>query len=223
MTGTGWSYYTYVSAPIFCAIDGDTGVFSRLSPLDPEITFSGWAGEEIHAAANQGLLPKNGLKNGYTQPITRREFAVLAVQAYETITGKTVPIDFEAKDTVFADSIGDFPIAKAYNLGILTGYNTAESRADVEVGPGDLITREQAAAMLARLSEALGRPLSPVESLPFTDAISGWAQDSVRKVYQAGIMTGTGAAAFDASGTYTIEQSIVTMTRISDWTAVGQS
>ena len=216
-------YYTYVSTPVFCTIDGDTGAFSRLPPLDPEVTFSAWAGAEIQAAANQGLIPKNGLKDDYTQPITRWEFATLAVQAYETITGKTVPIDFEAKDTVFADSIGGFPIAKAYNLGILTGYNTAANRADVEVGPGDPITREQAAAMLARLSEALGRPLAHAGSLPFTDAISSWAYDSVSKVYQAGIMTGTGAATFDASGTYTIEQSIVTMMRINDWVSAGQA
>ena len=35
-------------------------------------------------------------------------------------------------------------------------------------------------------------------------------------------MTGTGAATFDASGTYTIEQSIVTMMRINDWVSAGQ-
>ena len=207
-------YYTYISTPIFCTIDGDTGAFSRLSPLEPEITFSDWAGEELQAAANQGLIPKNGLKDDYTQPITRWEFATLAVHAYETITGRTVPIDFEAKDTVFADSIGGFPIAKAYNLGILTGYNTAESRADVEVGPGDLITREQAAAMLARLSEALGRPLTAAEGLPFTDPISDWAYDSVSRVYQAGVMSGTGANTFGASGNYTTEQAIITMYRL---------
>ena len=210
-------YYTNLSTPTFCTIDADTGAFRRLSPLDPEAAFSSWAGEELQEAANQGLIPKTGLKDDYTQPITRREFALLAVHAYETITGKTVPIDFEAKDTVFADSIGDLPVAKAYNLGILTGYNTAESRADVEVGPGDPITREQAATMLARLSQALGHPLSPAGSLPFTDAISSWARDSVGQVYQAGIMIGTSATSFHASGTYTTEQSIVTMVRLSDW------
>ena len=77
--------------------------------------------------------------------------------------------------------------------------------------------------MLARLSEALGRHLSPAGSLPFTDAISGWAYDSVSKVYQAGIMTGTGADAFDASGTYTIEQSVVTMLRINEEAGAGQA
>ena len=210
-------YCTYLSTPTFCTIDAGTGAFRRLSPLDPEAAFSGWAEEELQEAANQGLIPKTGLKDDYTQPITRREFAILAVHAYETITGKTVPIDFEAKDTVFADSIGDLPVAKAYNLGILTGYNGGDSRAEIRVGPGDLITREQAATLLARLGEVLGSPMSPAQRLPYTDAIASWAYDGVSKVYQAGIMTGASATAFNASGTYTTEQSIVTMVRLCDW------
>ena len=58
---------------------------------------------------------------------------------------------------------------------------------------------------------------SPAQRLPYTDAIASWAYDGVSKVYQAGIMTGASATAFNASGTYTTEQSIVTMVRLSDW------
>ena len=209
-------YYTYLSTPIFCTIDADTGAFQRLSPLDPDVAFSDWAGEEIQAAANQGLIPKSGLKDDYTQPINRWEFATLAVHVYETITGKTVPIDFEAKDTVFADSIGGFPIAKAYNLGILTGYNGGASRAEIRVGPGDLITREQAATLLARLGEVLGASLPPADSLPFTDTIASWAYDGVSRTYRAGIMTGTSGTTFNPLGNYTTEQAVVTMYRFLD-------
>ena len=46
---------------------------------------------------------------------------------------------------------------------------------------------------------------------------SSWARDSVSRVYQAGIMTGTGADTFGAAEHYTIEQSIVTMLRLSEW------
>ncbi|MGO5029705.1 S-layer homology domain-containing protein [Candidatus Agathobaculum pullicola] len=71
--------------------------------------------------------------------------------------------------------------------------------------------------MLARLVEALGKPLTAAASAPFTDTVSDWAKDSVAQVYNAGIMTGTSATTFDAKANYTIEQSIVTMVRIADY------
>ena len=91
------------------------------------------------------------------------------------------------------------------------------------MGPDDLITREQAATLLARLGEVLGSPMPSAQRLPYTDAIASWAYDGVSKVYQAGIMTGASATSFNASGTYTIEQSIVTMIRLSDWLNGGQA
>ena len=129
------------------------------------------------------------------------------------VTGE--PVDCEPEDAVFADSKGDEAMAKAYNLGILTGYNGAENRSDVRVGPSDPINREQAATLLARLSEVMDHPLSPAGDLPFTDDISSWAYDGVAKAYQAGIMNGTGAETFDASGSYSVEQGIITMYRMA--------
>lgn len=71
--------------------------------------------------------------------------------------------------------------------------------------------------MLARLAEALGKPLNASTSTPFTDAVSDWARDSVAKVYNAGIMTGTSSTTFSAKSNYTIEQSIVTMVRMANY------
>lgn len=176
---------------------------------------SAWAQESVQAAADRGLIPQGVLGDDYTQTITRAQFAALAVHTYERITGTAVPV--EAGDDVFADSTGDTYLAKAYNLGVVSGYNSSDSRSDVRVGPGDPITREQAATMLARLSQALGKPLSPAGQLPFTDAIAGWAYDSVSGVYQAGIMNGTGATTFNALGSYTIEQAVTTMYRCDSW------
>ena len=52
----------------------------------------------------------------YTTDITRADFAALAVQTYEVLTGEAVA--YAPEDAVFADSAGDEAIAKAYNLGI---------------------------------------------------------------------------------------------------------
>lgn len=174
-----------------------------------------WAETNVQSAADRGLIPDGVLGADYTAKITRAQFAALAVHTYEHITGDTVSV--KTGDDVFADSTGNPYLAKAYNLGIIKGYNTSASRSAVKVGPDDSITREQAATMLARLSQVLGKPLSPAPRLPFTDAISHWAYDSVCGVYQAGIMNGTSSVTFSAQGSYTIEQAITTMYRCDEW------
>lgn len=183
------------------------------SQLPDEPVISSWAEGYVLQSEELGLIPDEVLGSDYTRSITRAQFAALAVQTYETMTGQTPSLDLQAGDATFADSRGNLSIAKAYNLGILNGYNSAGSRAEIQVGPNDLITREQAAAILARLNEVLGQPLTAAERLPFTDSISDWARDGVSRVYQAGIMTGTGADTFGAAENYTIEQAIVTMYR----------
>ena len=142
------------------------------------------------------------------------------------LTGEEVP--YAPEDAVFADSVGDEAIAKAYDLGIMGGYNSADSRSGVYVGPDDLITREQAATMLARLmatiDDELDRGLMGDVSdvaLPFTDTISDWAVENVKVMYDSGIMSGTSGATFSASANYTIEQAIVTIMRIDEWAARG--
>ena len=185
-----------------------------LSLLPGYPTVSDWAQGTVEEAAELLQLAEVPFLQDtfdYTEDITRADFAALAVQTYEALTGDEVA--YAPGDAVFADSTGDVAIAKAYNLGIMGGYNSADNRAEIQVGPNDLITREQAAAMLARLNEVLGQPLAAAERLPFTDPISDWAQDGVSRSYQAGIMTGTGADTFGAAENYTIEQAIVTMYR----------
>ena len=148
------------------------------------------------------------------------------------ITGEDYTISVNPGDDVFADSTGDTNMAKAYTLGILGGYNNADTRAGVYVGPNDNITREQAATMLTRLMEKLivafdsvgrtGWTVWYADSLPFTDTISDWAYDGVRAVYGVGAMTGTTGTTFSAKANYTIEQSIVTIMRIdNNWARAG--
>ena len=156
------------------------------------------------------------LGSDYTRAITRGQFAALAVRYYETlmsdITGEDYTIPVNSGDDVFADSQGNTDMAKAFNLGIMGGYNSADTRSGVYVGPNDLITREQAATMLTRLMECLiddfdavgrtGWTIWYADSLPFTDTISDWAYDGVRAVYGVGAMTGTTGTTFSAKSSY---------------------
>ena len=178
----------------------------------------------------------NLLGNDYTRAITRGQFAALAVRYYETlmsdITGEDYTITVATGDDVFADSQGNTNMAKAFNLGILGGYNSAPDRSGVYVGPNDNITREQAATMLTRLMEKLivafdsvgrtGWTVWYADNLPFTDEIADWAYDGVRAVYGVGAMTGTSGTTFSPKSNYTIEQSIVTIMRIDgNWARAG--
>ncbi|RHO56413.1 S-layer homology domain-containing protein [Ruminococcaceae bacterium AM07-15] len=174
---------------------------------------STWAQDTVNQAAQQGFIPAGTLGNDYTQNITRAQFSAIAVQVYEQITGDVIAY----ASTDFKDSKGDTAVAKAYTLGILTGYNYGDSQAEISVGPNDPITREQAAVMLARLGERLGLNItSNIINMPFTDEIASWAGGSVQGLYNHGIMTGISANTFGAKNPYTIEQSLVTMIRLAD-------
>lgn len=183
------------------------------TPVTNEPAVSTWAQEYIDTAETSGFIPAETLGNDYTESITRAEFAALAVQTYETISGNE--ISYTASN--FADCTGNEAVSKAYALGILAGYNSADTTSEIQVSPDNLITREQAATMLARLSEKLGKPMTAADSLPFTDSIADWAYENVAKVYDAGVMAGTSATTFSGSANYTIEQSVVTMVRIAEF------
>ena len=212
------------------------------------VTYSNWAAEDIINAISMGYLDDDPdvfgyqpavtdlLGSDYTRAITRGQFASLAIRYYETlmsdITGEDYTISVNPGDDVFADCSGDTNMAKAYTLGILGGYNNADTRAGVYVGPNDNITREQAATMLTRLMEKLivafdsvgrtGWTVWYADSLPFTDEIANWAYDGVRAVYGVGAMTGTSGTTVSAKANYTIEQSIVTLMRIdNNWARAG--
>lgn len=236
-----------------------TGAVTETPVTEPEtpvvntdatsVTYSAWAEEDIINAISMGYLDDDPdafgyqpavtdlLGSDYTRAITRGQFAALAVRYYETlmgdITGEDYTIPVNSGDDVFADSTGNTDMAKAFNLGILGGYNSADTRAGVYVGPNDNITREQAATMLTRLMEQLIEAFDSVgrtgwtvwyaDSLPFTDTISDWALDGVRAVYGVGAMTGTSGTTFSAKANYTIEQSIVTIMRIdTNWARAGR-
>ncbi len=213
------------------------------------VTYSNWAAEDIITAISMGYLDDDPdvfgyqpavtdlLGSDYTRAITRGQFAALAIRYYETlmgdITGEDYTIPVNSGDDVFADCSGNTDMAKAYNLGIVGGYNSADTRAGVYVGPNDNITREQAATMLTRMMECLiddfdsvgrtGWTVWYADNLPFTDEIADWALDGVRAVYGVGAMTGTTGTTFSPKSNYTIEQSVVTIMRIdTNWARAGR-
>jgi len=100
-------------------------------------------------------------------------------------------------------------VEKAAFIGVVNGVG------DNKFDPDAQLTREQAATMLSRLADAVGKPL-PKQAAAFKDNgdISDWALESVGQMQAAGIMNGVGDNIFAPQDPYTREQSIVTILRL---------
>ena len=161
-----------------------------------------WAKHGINTAISMGLAPAF-LQSKYAFAITRAEFCALAVVLYNTIT------DREITERHFFSDTTDENVEMMAALGVVKGTGSNE------FSPNDILTREQAAVMLARLSEVTGRPLDKMATtFDDNDQISDWAVESVGQLKNADIMGGVGKNLFSPKSPYTREQSIITMLRM---------
>ena len=167
---------------------------------------STWATDEVNSAITAGLVPRS-LMSKYTNQITRAEYCALAVMLYEKYTGLEI-----TQRKTFGDT-NDVNVQKMAAVGVVEGVGNNI------FNPGGLLTREQAATMLSRLANALGKPLAKqIASFTDNNKIASWAIDGVGQVQAAGIMAGVGNNTFAPKNPYTREQSIITMIRL--WNAI---
>jgi S-layer homology domain. len=167
-------------------------------------TPSSWAAEQVNAAITANLVP-DVLQSKYTQATTRAEFCALAVALYETATDSEITERAQFSDTT------DVNVEKMAALSVVNGVG--ENKFD----PNAKLTREQAATMLSRLANAIGKPLTE-QAATFGDngSVSSWAADAVGQMQATGIMGGVGNNTFAPKSDYTREQSIITMMRLFD-------
>ncbi|NLV17789.1 MAG: hypothetical protein GXY50_11390 [Syntrophomonadaceae bacterium] len=150
-------------------------VIATLKPSDPPSTpepklpadaAGHWAGESIARLIEAGIV--SGYPDGSFQPdktVTRAEFTVMLAKA----------LKLEQKDgPIFKDTAAHWAkdtIASAAAYGLVKGYDQNS------FGPNDMITREQAAVMIAGAAKLEATQ----EALKFNDAgqISAWAVSGV--------------------------------------------
>ncbi len=145
---------------------------------------SKWAATELEEADGLDLIP--GILKGkdLTKPITREEFAELAVLLYEKTTGlASAPIE----PNPFTDTVNP-QILKAANLGITKGTSPTE------FSPLVLINREQCATMLFRALKAM-RPdgdytIEAVKDFADQADISAFAFEATKFMSKIGIILG---------------------------------
>ena len=179
----------------------------QTTPTNPNMPSTGqpssWAADAVRAGIAAEIVHPS-LRSNYQQPTTRAEFCSLAVALYENTKGEIMG------RSTFSDT-NDINVQKAASIGVVGGVGNNLFDPDTQ------LTREQAAAMLARLADAIGKPF-PKYAATFSDnsAISSWALEAVGQVQEAGIMGGVGDNRFAPKDPYTREQSIVTIMRLFD-------
>ncbi len=170
--------------------------------LNSKPVTNAWAENEIDRAQEYGLIPEILEGAVLTEPITRLEFAAVAVKTYEKLSGTAA---LPATVNPFADC-ADVEMLKAYNLNVAVGVGPDR------FAPDELLNREQAATMLTRVfkratmpgwsfAEDSSFPLSYVSPALFADdsQISAWARESVYFMAANGIITGMGDNRFAPS------------------------
>ena len=174
--------------------------------LKNPVLCSDWAEEELAAAEAEGYV--TGRTRFYrTDPITRLQFAELAVNYLEKAAGATLET---AKEDAFTDT-ADEAVLKAYAAGIVQG------RGDGRFDPGGLLTRQELAAMLFRAMTKAGVDLT--ETAPDLDAyadagqVDDWAREAMSALVGAGILQGNGENCLSPKAECTVEQAILLVRR----------
>lgn len=146
---------------------------------------SDWAKQELNAANEKGLIPSSLIGVDMTKPITREEFAELAVKLYE----KTMDVTATPQSpNPFTDTTNP-EILKALEIGVTTGTSATTFE------PKSLINREQVSTMLSRAIRKMAPTgdFSTDGAPTFTDQkdISSWALEHVLFMAKLGIIKGT--------------------------------
>lgn len=190
---------------------------------------SAWAADAVREAIGRGLVP-GSLQSRYQQPITRAQFCALA---HETLPAQGNAFARLDAYHPFTDT-DDENVRKMALLGVVNG------KTEDTFAPDDPITRQEAAAMLYRMAQKGGWQVSIPDALfvPHvwddrkgalrflgngleTGYFFPWAREAADFCNNAGIMSGVGDNCFEPNGSYTVEQSIVTMLRLRQWADAG--
>jgi hypothetical protein len=161
---------------------------------------STWAQREVVKLKLQGVL-EGDLANDQKmkQPITREEFAQMAVKLYLKATNQV--IEGIATTHPFTDTQNPY-VGAAYRLNIVNGIS--QTRFD----PKAHVTREQIATMLHRELTEMGLAKGYQSATPFADQgqISSWAIEGVAFSRFHGLVQGVGNNRFAPKDPATREQ-----------------
>jgi hypothetical protein len=161
---------------------------------------SSWATKELQAADDAGLIPDILRGADMTKPITREEFAELAVPLYEKTSGVSAQ---PFSPNPFTDTVNP-QVLKAFALHVTKGTS------DTTFEPNKQITRQECATMLFRTIQAIAPnadySVAGVPDFPDQKDIDGWASDGTKYMFKLGIIKGDSVGNFMPKSTTTAQQ-----------------
>jgi len=176
-----------------------------------------WAYPEVTSAIEEGLVPVS-LQNMYTKNITRKEFANLVIRFIETVRGKEIAdIVAEITGKSLESHIRTYPFADCANTDVIaaSALGIIGGKGNRVFDPYANITRQEAAAMLARTANVLGiKTTGAITDFADSKSFATWATDSINTVVELGVMKGVSDNRFDPSSNYTREQAFITFYRL---------
>ena len=164
---------------------------SALAASFSDVSGNSWYSDAVNFCADNGWV--SGYNDGTFKPdntITRAEFAVICSAKLKL--EKTAPNHF--KDVPDREWFTPY-VLKCVQAGIIAGYSSDS------FGPGDKVTREQAAVILANvfdIAKSEGRT-----SFADDNRISSWAVGSVKSMASKGVIAGVGENRFDPASNVT--------------------
>lgn len=166
---------------------------------------SQWAIEDVQKSEELNITEKNKNYN-YRGAIRRDDFCELAFNLISNVIKAPIPkanINFTDEKSVKINAL--------FDMGIITGKSNGI------FAPADFLTREEAAAILMRISDKLLNVVHTELYFAYADEndISDWALNSIQVISNMGIMKGTGDNKFSPKGIFTTEEAIVALVRMS--------
>lgn len=167
-----------------------------------------WAEKDILAMAARGVIKGADGRAMPDQMVTRAQFATFLVLLLDLPgTGEDLPFSDADRSAWYYQSL-----SAAYGAGLVSGYG------DGRIGPGDYITREQMAVMVAGALKCAGKPVPPAAELPFGDrgSVSPWASGAVSAAFSMEIIKGFPDNTYRPGENATRAQAVVILSRLTD-------
>lgn len=193
------------------------------APGPEEVTVSPWASEEVQRALSLDMIPY-WISGDYRVPVTRGQYVDLVLeyvalqQHCDSSSLKGLVKYYLAELNADGYSIKDVFTDGDYNSNVAFYLGLVKGRGKGLFDPEGLLTRQEAAAILARAYICCGGTLPGNTGVYFSDEerIAQWATESVSALTAWNIMEKMDYGSFCPDGYISIEECIVTLLRLYD-------
>jgi hypothetical protein len=170
---------------------------------------SPWAVKDVYLAVDRNLVPKS-LQENYKSDITKIDICILPRSCWKSLTRNLTAEPTEENPMPFTDTNSDV----VYTINQL---KLIEGKTATEFGPGDVVTRQDAAVLFNNLASYLKcakQKEIPAPRYADDALIADNAKEAVANCYILGILKSTGRNSFSPTASLTVEQAICAMLRI---------